>query len=369
MDGSGFFPTRIGALPPQLAALCQTNINVHGLTVAAALTRKREHIYHAAMLDPHTAATLPLDRIWEMCDELIEAHQKEGYLPEFSTVVRNTGRGFKGIGNVLTARLELVEGFKNRAGDTTRLMVSVRNPGHEKRQAVLCAVPSSPHLELEGSEVFTIDVEPGQTITKRLSLKCLQPISEAAYIHLESSSRETLAVGDAVLPRQIVPVATPHSFKLALHGFPAGEGILVRTSEGFLLTATVFDSDIKEAGHYHPQQGSCLEVIADTPSGQSRIVHLCLLPAAVGTGKPEAWHVSTKREPRIDLSVTQSAAHYTVTTTIPDTVLPLEPGETNMLFDLVVSISALGDAHEGGVTSLSGTTKTYQRSTMVLLEW
>jgi alpha-galactosidase len=52
----------------------QTNINVQALTVEAALTGKREYIYHAAMLDPHTGAELSLDQIWEMVDELINAH-------------------------------------------------------------------------------------------------------------------------------------------------------------------------------------------------------------------------------------------------------------------------------------------------------
>jgi len=74
VDRNGVQPTRIGALPPHLAALMQTNINVQALTVEAALTRKREHIYHAAMLDPHTGAELDLDQIWELVDELIEAH-------------------------------------------------------------------------------------------------------------------------------------------------------------------------------------------------------------------------------------------------------------------------------------------------------
>ncbi|MDX9953333.1 MAG: alpha-glucosidase/alpha-galactosidase [Anaerolineae bacterium] len=74
VDKNGIQPTRIGALPPQLAALIQTNINVQALTVEAALTRKREHIYHAAMLDPHTAAELDLEQIWQLVDELIEAH-------------------------------------------------------------------------------------------------------------------------------------------------------------------------------------------------------------------------------------------------------------------------------------------------------
>jgi alpha-galactosidase len=81
MDKNGIAPTHIGALPPHLAALMQTNINVQSLTVEAALTRKREHIYHAAMLDPHTAAELSLDQIWALVDDLIEAHGD--WLPEY----------------------------------------------------------------------------------------------------------------------------------------------------------------------------------------------------------------------------------------------------------------------------------------------
>ena len=74
VDKNGLQPTKVGALPPHLAALMQTNINVQSLTVEAALTGKREHIYHAAMLDPHTAAELDLDQIWSLVDELIAAH-------------------------------------------------------------------------------------------------------------------------------------------------------------------------------------------------------------------------------------------------------------------------------------------------------
>lgn len=81
VDKSGLQPTKIGMMPPQLAAMQQTNINVQSLVVEAALTRKREHIYHAAMLDPHTAAELSLDQIWSLVDELISAHGD--MLPEY----------------------------------------------------------------------------------------------------------------------------------------------------------------------------------------------------------------------------------------------------------------------------------------------
>ncbi|HWQ14920.1 MAG TPA: alpha-galactosidase [Roseiflexaceae bacterium] len=81
VDKNGLQPTKVGALPPHLAALMQTNINVQSLVVEAALTGKREHIYHAAMLDPHTAAELSLDQIWSLVDDLIAAHGD--WLPAF----------------------------------------------------------------------------------------------------------------------------------------------------------------------------------------------------------------------------------------------------------------------------------------------
>ncbi len=79
VDANGITPTRVGKLPPHLAAMMQTNINVQALTVEAIRTGKREHIYHAAMMDPHTAAELSLDEIWSLVDDLIEAH--DGWLP------------------------------------------------------------------------------------------------------------------------------------------------------------------------------------------------------------------------------------------------------------------------------------------------
>ncbi|MCB9078623.1 MAG: alpha-glucosidase/alpha-galactosidase [Anaerolineaceae bacterium] len=81
VDRNGIQPTHLGSLPPQLAALMQTNINVQALTVEAALTGKREHIYHAAMFDPHTAAELDLEQIWSLVDDLIAAHGE--ILPEY----------------------------------------------------------------------------------------------------------------------------------------------------------------------------------------------------------------------------------------------------------------------------------------------
>jgi alpha-galactosidase len=80
VDHNGVQPVRVGRLPPQLAALMQTNINVQELTVEALVTGRKDHVRHAAMLDPHTAAELSLDEIATLVDDLLAAH--EGWLPE-----------------------------------------------------------------------------------------------------------------------------------------------------------------------------------------------------------------------------------------------------------------------------------------------
>jgi len=74
VDRNGVQPTRVGSLPPQLAAVMQSNVSVQGLVVEALISEDPKHIYHAAMMDPHTAAELDLDQIWLLVDELRAAH-------------------------------------------------------------------------------------------------------------------------------------------------------------------------------------------------------------------------------------------------------------------------------------------------------
>ena len=81
VNGSGVHPCRVGALPVQCAAMNMTNVNVQLLTIEAAATLKKEHIYQAAMLDPHTGSELDIDTIKKMVDDLIEAHGD--YLPKY----------------------------------------------------------------------------------------------------------------------------------------------------------------------------------------------------------------------------------------------------------------------------------------------
>lgn len=95
VDRAGLQFTTVGALPPQLVGYMQPHITQHELFIRAAMEGRRDHVYQAAMFDPLTAATLPLDKIVEMCDELIAGHGN--LLPPMDakkTLVPNSGKKF-----------------------------------------------------------------------------------------------------------------------------------------------------------------------------------------------------------------------------------------------------------------------------------
>jgi alpha-galactosidase len=100
VDRSGLRLTTVGELPPQLVGYMQPHVVQHELFIRAAMEGRRDHVYHAAMLDPLTAATMPPDRIVEMCDELIAAHghtRDGGFLPDLDakkTLVPMSGKTF-----------------------------------------------------------------------------------------------------------------------------------------------------------------------------------------------------------------------------------------------------------------------------------
>ena len=94
VDRNGPQLTTVGDLPPQLVGYIQPHVIQHELFIRAVTEGRRDHIYQAAMFDPLTAAVLPLDKIVEMCDELIAAHGD--MLPKFpaKTLVPTSGKRF-----------------------------------------------------------------------------------------------------------------------------------------------------------------------------------------------------------------------------------------------------------------------------------
>ncbi len=86
VDANGIQPTQVTDIPPQLTALMRTQINVQELTVRALLDENRDHIFHAAMMDPHTAAELDLRQIRDLVDDLLTAHAD--WLPDWCRPAR-----------------------------------------------------------------------------------------------------------------------------------------------------------------------------------------------------------------------------------------------------------------------------------------
>ena len=89
VDANGVQPTIVDDIPPQLVALMRTNVNVQELTVRALVEEKREHIHHAAMMDPHTAAELDLDQIHALVEDLLGAHRD--WLPDWTKGATKSG--------------------------------------------------------------------------------------------------------------------------------------------------------------------------------------------------------------------------------------------------------------------------------------
>jgi len=356
VDAQGLQPTHIGNLPPQLAALCQTNINVQDLTVEAALTGRREHIYHAVMLDPHTATVLTLDKIWAMCDELIAAHQKHGLLGHFAPTIPNTGRAYAGTGDRVLAQ---IEADANAAGKSLTAELIVTNPRTKPFSAkieVLCVAPDGTALGAEKSVI--VRVPSGKTVRKAIALT--KPDVDEFVLRLTSPSPEILLRDGIVHKRRALAAAAPEGapISLKLAGFPAVEGrIAVRNgahgkkSPTVSLKFEVDDSKIRPADN--PWDGSSVELFFADAQGKF-IQQLFLVPdraakraALLDRGLHPLKGATSRIRPA------RRGAGYEVEAEIPLAVLGLDK-EDAFLFDVIVNITALGDAHSGGSTSMSG---------------
>ncbi|PTX99750.1 alpha-glucosidase/alpha-galactosidase [Verrucomicrobia bacterium LW23] len=361
IDAAGIQPTYIGNLPPQLAAICATNINVQALTVEAALTKKREHIYHAVMMDPHTATQLTLDKIWAMCDELIEEHQRNGFLGEFAPTIASTGRTAAGTSDRVIAQAELKEELVQNgaegiaAVENVEVNVSITNPRKEAYDASFKVI-SRTHdgRQVNGVVPVTVPVPAGETITKTLRVSAPAELKEGFRVALEPGTRDILGLDLVIRPRKVLSVKdAPAKFALNLHGFPAVGGEITKLDGGRLsFTFRVQDSNIVTDAK-QPWTRSSLELFFSRKS-KGEITQIFLLPAPKG-GKPVALRAGTLEEiPGIELTQAWEPLGYTLQVVAPKELLGLDAASDKFLFDMYANLSALGEAHSGGVTRLGG---------------
>jgi alpha-galactosidase/6-phospho-beta-glucosidase family protein len=364
VDAQGIQPTHVGRLPPQLAALCQTNINVQALTVEAALTGRREHIYHAVMLDPHTATVLTLDKIWAMCDELIAAHQKHGLLGKFAPTIPGTGRAYAGTGDRVLAQ---IEADANAAGKSLAAELVVTNP----RMKPFTAKIEVSRVALDGKALgagkkVTVRVPAGKTVRQAIALP--KPNADEFLLRLTSPSPDILLRDGMMRKRRSLDASSPEGapISLKLAGFPAVEGRIAlqngahgKKSRAVSLRLEVDDSKIRPADN--PWDGSSVELFFADAKGKF-IQQLFLVPdraARRATVLDRGLHSLKGATSRIHPA--RRGAGYEIEAEIPLAVLGLDQADA-FLFDVIVNITALGDAHGGGKTSLSGDLDSYGNS-------
>ena len=359
VDAQGIQPTHVGTLPPQLAALCQSNISVQDLTVEAALTKRREHIYHAVMVDPHTATVLTLDKIWAMCDELIAEHQKHGLLGDFAPTIPGTGRAWRGTGDRIMAEARIEEASLKKGAKAGKqgltAEVTIANP-RAKAEKVELSLAAAPFKGESGRSVpLKVSVPAKGTITRKVALPFVGSTVEGVEIQVLSSSSEVFARGQVTRPRTVLapePGKSAAGFELKLAGFPAGKGTIGVQKDLLSLQVAVDDSKITPASR--PWEGSGLELFF-APSDGSAIQQFFVVfqPGAKRVALTDAALKPVARS-RAQLRPSRTGAGYEVDLEIPLAATGLAAGTRSFLFNLYANLTALGDAHSGGRTSLSG---------------
>ena len=351
VDATGLSPVMIGDLPPQLAAMCMTNINVQDLTVQAALTGKREHIYHAAMMDPHTAASLPLDQIWSMCDDLIEAHQKEGLLGEYSPVIKNTGRSLTGMTNKTVLRIQ-DEGFQNKEGGVTTLKI-ISNTDHTFK-GILRLKSDNEVIEFSESEIDLASFSGDYAV----QLTAKSDINEPVKVQISTESEDIICVGLTLFPRKLIESKSGKDpkFSVELSGFESALGSFSYSEKELKLSLKVHDSNILEAeDRERPWDGSCVELFFTTNKKQNTYKKFFVQPSKDGEFTlSEGRNLAQPCSQVIAKNVRVTEMYYSCDVVLPLDYIEFDPANEKLLFNTFVKVNALGDAHSGGKSSLNG---------------
>jgi alpha-galactosidase len=330
------------------------------LTVEAALTGKREHIYHAVMLDPHTATVLPLDKIWAMCDDLIAAHQKHGLLGNFAPTIPGTGRAFAGTGDRIFAEANVVTVKKGKM----EAEIAVTNP-RPKPITVDLAIESVGEVwgSNAGSKTLKIRVPAGKTTRKKISVPNPETAKEGFSLRLVSNSPDVFTRDYVMQKRRVLLAAEKGGapFDLKLAGFPAVEASLSVQKRVISLRIAIEDSKIAPMLQ-RPWEGSGVELFFADIKGRD-IRQIFVVPQANmrkvdirdNRLKPISnIHATIGKHPRV--------SGYEMHIEVPFAAAGLAPGDTRFLFDAIVNLTALGDAHGGGRTSLTGRFDSHVRS-------
>lgn len=359
VDAQGLQPTHIGDLPPQLAAICRTNVNVQELAVEAALTGKREHIYHAVMTDPHAAATLPLDKIWAMCDELIAAHQKVGLLGDYAPTIAGTGRSYAGTGDKVIVSLEPVKALSGVTGEAIEFTLTATNQGDRPFSGKL-ALEASPVSVVTKGGAVALKVGAGATVTQRVVLK---PAAAAEWLTVRAVSPDGRAwTRDYTFnPPRVVKMSANAPTPIAVRFMDNTLMSAALTVKGGTLemSGRVLDTAVK-IGEDWPWTGSVIEFFVKQANGVGGTHQYFLLPRTKGVtllGRD----LKPAKQGTFKVKIDKGGYDFSLRFDLAKAGVQAKAGEP-FYMDLIVGAGALGDAHGACSVGWNGKTNSSTRS-------
>ena len=345
VDKQGIQPTYIGAMPPQLAAIIQSNVSAQQLAVEAAVTGQRDYIYQAVMADPHTATVLPLDKIWAMCDELIEAHQKDGFLGEFKPVLRNTGKPLAAVSRVfLTLQPQGVPFMGGSQSASFQLVAE--NATAQDFQGEVEIVASGAPVTLPSGGKFQVRVAAGETVHVPFTLERQEAIDADVTLAIQSASPVTLE-RDFLLPKRAqcaLPLTATGEERFPIEVQWSGN-IVAKGGIGLTPTECVFnlwvnDTDVK-INKQTLWEGSVVELgLKDPLTPQSHITNLAILPDPDGPG----LLLGGKPYDGGSVTMQKDASGYSLEVRVDLAKAGLS-AKAPFLFEVICHVSALGTAH------------------------
>lgn len=198
VDRQGIQPTSVGALPLPLAAIINTNLNVQELAVEAAVTKRRDYIYQAVMMDPHTSASLTLDQMWRLCDDLIEAHQQDGFLSDFQPVFPGSGRSLASLQRVFLTIQPTSAPFAEGV-DIAGFLLCAENTTAKAFDGDITLHVDVSELELGPSPSVRVSLPAGESASFPFTLHKTGELTRPAVISILSESTVTVE-RDYLLP-------------------------------------------------------------------------------------------------------------------------------------------------------------------------
>ncbi len=340
VDKQGIQPTHIGDLPPQLASIIRTNVNVQELTVEAAVTGRRDYIYQAVMADPNTAATLTLDQIWSMCDELIETHQRDGFLGEFQPVARNTGKPLEAVARVFLGIEPESIPFLGGATEAAFRLVAKNETARDFQGEVRLEAKGA---SLKISEPILLNIAAGETASVPFSVEREASFEGEVVLSIISESMQTVE-RDLVIPqRKQVCIGLGREKGIDIDaqwsGNPVAKGRAWIEEAELRLEVEIDDTDAKvvEGAWW---EGSALEIGLKDAFSDTRSPLLVITPDAANP----SMLLNGQPLKKGTVAIRRAVGNYTVAAGIPFEVVGIRPG-TPFLFELVFHVNALGTAH------------------------